>query len=219
MCYIWWMEMKNVVKDEGVLIFFLLTPLVYPLVYSWIYCNEVVREVPVAIVDKSHTGLSREFIHRFDASPQVRAAYYCNNLQEARQLVGRQVVRGVVHIPSDFDLKVNRGEQTHVEVYCDMGLMFRYKQILVGVTNVQQEFNSRLLHQRLSVVPVNISPGTIRNEQVVSRSRKVFGGPAVKLLCAVIRTGNVTLNALCFRFVAFAGKAAPRLFTKLKHKK
>ena len=59
----------------------------------------------------------------------------------------------------------------------------------------------------------------IRNEQVVSRSRKVFGGPAVKLLCAVIRTGNVTLNALCFRFVAFAGKAAPRLFTKLKHKK
>lgn len=59
----------------------------------------------------------------------------------------------------------------------------------------------------------------IRNEQVVSRSREVFGGPAVKLLCAVIRTGNVTLNALCFRLVAFAGKAAPRLFTKLKHKK
>ena len=59
----------------------------------------------------------------------------------------------------------------------------------------------------------------IRNGQVVSRSRDVFGGPAVKLLCAVIRTGNVTLNALCFRFVAFAGKAAPKLFTKLKHKK
>ena len=59
----------------------------------------------------------------------------------------------------------------------------------------------------------------IRNGQVVSRSRDVFGGPAVKLLCTVIRTGNVTLNALCFRFVAFAGKAAPKLFTKLKHKK
>ena len=41
MCYIWWMEMKNVFKDEGVLIFFIITPLIYPLVYSWIYTNEV----------------------------------------------------------------------------------------------------------------------------------------------------------------------------------
>ena len=148
MCYIWWMEMKNVVKDEGVLIFFLLTPLVYPLVYSWIYCNEVVREVPVAIVDKSHTGLSREFIHRFDASPQVRAAYYCNNLQEARQLVGRQVVRGVVHIPSDFDLKVNRGEQAHVSVYCDMSLLLTYKAIYQSAVLVSLEMNKEIQRPR-----------------------------------------------------------------------
>ena len=30
-CYIWWLEMKNTIKDEGVLIFFLLVPLGYPL--------------------------------------------------------------------------------------------------------------------------------------------------------------------------------------------
>lgn len=50
-CYIWWLETKSTVKDEGVLIFFLLVPLAYPLLYSWIYNNEVVREVPVAVVD------------------------------------------------------------------------------------------------------------------------------------------------------------------------
>ena len=51
MCYIWWLETKNTIKDEGVLIFFILVPLAYPLLYSWIYNNEVVRDVPVAIVD------------------------------------------------------------------------------------------------------------------------------------------------------------------------
>lgn len=60
---------------------------------------------------------------------------------------------------------------------------------------------------------------TVQNEQVRARSRDVFGGPAVQILCRVLRTGNVPLNALCFRFVAFAGKAAPRLFTRLKHRK
>ena len=52
-----------------------------------------------------------------------------------------------------------------------------------------------------------------------ARSRDVFGGPAVRGLCAVMHTKNVTLNYLAFRFVAKAGEAAPRLFTKLKHKK
>lgn len=54
--------MKNTIKDEGVLIFFILVPLGYPLLYSWIYNNEVVRDVPVAIVDMSHSQESRKFI-------------------------------------------------------------------------------------------------------------------------------------------------------------
>ena len=58
MCYIWAEEMKITWKDEGVLIFFILVPLLYPLVYSWIYTNEVVREVQVAVVDMSHSNLS-----------------------------------------------------------------------------------------------------------------------------------------------------------------
>ena len=60
---------------------------------------------------------------------------------------------------------------------------------------------------------------TVTNERVLSRSRDVFGGAAVKLLCAVIRTKNVTLNYLCFCLVAHAGMLAPRLFTMIKHRK
>ena len=37
-CYIWWLELKSTVKDEGVLIFFLLVPLAYPLPYSCVMC-------------------------------------------------------------------------------------------------------------------------------------------------------------------------------------
>ena len=50
-CAVWRDEMRLVFKDEGVLIFFFLVPLAYPLLYSWIYNNEVVREVPVVVVD------------------------------------------------------------------------------------------------------------------------------------------------------------------------
>lgn len=86
-CYIWWIEMKNTIKDEGVLIFFILVPLFYPLLYSWIYNNEVVRNVPVVVVDQSHTATSRQFIRMFNASPDVEVACYCNSLPEAKTLL------------------------------------------------------------------------------------------------------------------------------------
>ena len=41
-CYIWEKEMRSVISDDGVLIFFILVPLIYPLIYSWAYNNEVV---------------------------------------------------------------------------------------------------------------------------------------------------------------------------------
>ena len=94
--YIWAKEVHNVFHDEGVLIFCILVPLGYPLLYSWIYNNEVVRDVPVAIVDMDHTSLSREYTRKLDASPDVKVACYCNSLDEAQDLVGHQKVRGVV---------------------------------------------------------------------------------------------------------------------------
>ena len=71
-CYIWRKEMRSVIRDEGVLIFFIIVPLLYPLVYSWAYDNEVVRDVPVAVVDLSNSHTSRQFIRRCDASPEVK---------------------------------------------------------------------------------------------------------------------------------------------------
>lgn len=128
-CYIWAKEMRSTITDEGVLIFCILVPLLYPLLYSWIYNNEVVREVPVAVVDHSHSQASRQFVRSFDASPDTRVAYYCNSLAEARELTGKQQVNGTIYLPEDFDTRLYRGEQTHIGVYADMSLMLTYKAI------------------------------------------------------------------------------------------
>lgn len=144
MCYIWTKEMRQTVTDEGVLIFFLLVPILYPLLYSWAYSNELVREVPVAVVDLSHSHQSREFIREFDATPDAKVAYYCNSLDEARALVGKQVVHGVLYFPTDFQTNVLRMEQSHVGVYCDMSLMLAYKAIYQSAQAVASNMNSKM---------------------------------------------------------------------------
>ncbi len=142
--YIWRQEMRQVVRDEGVLIFFILVPLFYPLLYSWIYNNEVVREVPVVVVDQSHSQLSRQFIRRCDASPDVKILSYANDLDEARSLVSRQIAKGIYLIPSDFEEHVNRMEQATISVYCDMSLMLAYKAVFQTAQTVSMQMGSEI---------------------------------------------------------------------------
>ena len=137
-------ELKNVQKDQGVLMFLVIVPLAYPLLYSWIYNNEVTREVPVAVVDMSHSYTSREFTRMLDASPDTKVAARCKSLEEAKERVGRGEAYGVVYFPQDFQTKLNRMEQTHVGVYCDMSLMLAYKAIFQTCTAIQGNLNSRI---------------------------------------------------------------------------
>ena len=143
-CYIWHQEIRQAFRDEGVLIFCVIVPLVYPLLYSWIYNNEVVHEVPVVVVDQSHSHLSRQFIRQCDSSPDVKVAYYAADLDEAQSLVSRQLAKGVYLIPSDFAANVNRMQPAVVSVYCDMSLMLTYKAIYQTAVAVTQSMGSEI---------------------------------------------------------------------------
>ena len=142
--YVWRQEMKQAFRDEGVLIFFIVVPIVYPLLYSWVYNNETIHEVPVVVIDQSRSQLSRQFIRMCDASPDVRVAYYAEDLDDAQSLVSRQIVKGIYLIPKDFATRLNRMQQSTVSVYCDMALMMTYKAIYQTALAVSQQMGAEI---------------------------------------------------------------------------
>ena len=74
-------------KDAGVMIFFFLVPFVYPLLYSFIYNNEVVHEAKMVVVDQSDSYLSREFTRRVNATPDVEVVGVCPDMAEAKKML------------------------------------------------------------------------------------------------------------------------------------
>ena len=146
-CYIWKEEMKQMWHDEGVVIFFIIVPIVYPLLYSWIYNNEVVREVPVVVVDQSHSALSRQFIRLCDASPDVKILSHASDLEEAKTVVKRQEAKGIYYIPSDFESNIYRMQPATVSVYCDMSLMLAYKAVFQTAQAVTLDMGAELQKQ------------------------------------------------------------------------
>ncbi|CDB09516.1 aBC-2 type transporter [Bacteroides sp. CAG:633] len=142
MFYIWKQEFRTTFRDQGVLIFFILVPLVYPLIYAFIYTNETIREVPAVAVDNSRSSLSREYLRKVDATPDVNIVTYCADMEEAKLMMKDRKAYGVIYIPADFSDNIARGKQTQVSLYCDMSGLLYYKALLLANTNVSLAMNA-----------------------------------------------------------------------------
>ena len=63
-----WKEFKTIFTDSGVLLILIIAGFGYPLLYSTVYLNESVDEIPVGIIDECGTSYSRGFASKIDAT-------------------------------------------------------------------------------------------------------------------------------------------------------
>lgn len=146
--YIWKREFRTTFRDQGVLIFFVFVPLVYPLIYAFIYTNETIREVPAVVVDNARTSLSREYLRRADASAEMNIVAYCADMEEAKRMLKERKAYGIIYIPTHFSEDLARGKQTQVSLFCDMSGLLYYKALLTANTNVSLAMNAEIKMER-----------------------------------------------------------------------
>lgn len=158
--YIWKDELKNVFKDEGVLIFFFLVPFAYPLLYSFIYNNEVVHEAKMVVVDQSDSYLSREFTRRVNATPDVRVVAVSTDMEEARRMLDRKEAYGILYFPTEFSKDLHTGKQTTLPLYCDMSSLLFYKAFLLATTEVSLDLGKEISLARRPF------KGTVKEEEI-----------------------------------------------------
>lgn len=145
-------EWVLMLRDPALLIFFVALPLAYPVVYTLIYNPEVVREIPVAVVDDCRSELSRDLVRKADAAPAIDIYGYCSNMADAKELWAEQKVYAILHIPSDYDRKINRGEQADAMLHCDMSLLLRYRNLLSATTALQLQLASDFTQEKVDML-------------------------------------------------------------------
>lgn len=128
-------EYHYIFHDGGVLLVVVGAILIYSTAYSFAYKNEVLRDIPIAIVDNSQTPSSRQIIRSFDATPNLRVAYKPTSLEEAKKLFYQRKVNGVIVIPSDYEKKLQRAEKVNLAIYADASYFLMYRQVFFDVTN------------------------------------------------------------------------------------
>lgn len=137
-------EIRMIGTDAGVLIIILAVPVLYPVLYSFIYYPEVVRNLPVAVVDHSRTAVSREYIRHLDATPEINVNCTTATMEEAVSAFRRRDVRGIVSIPESFSNDLALGRQTTISAYADMEFFLYYKALVSGCSFVTLDMNKNI---------------------------------------------------------------------------
>ena len=162
---IWKSELKNVFADTGVMIFFFLVPFIYPLLYAFIYNNELVREAKMVVVDHSNSSLSRKYVRMIDATADVKVVGACADMEEAKRMLDTKQAYGILLVPSDFSKDLYAGRQTTVSLYSDMSSLLFYKAFLLSATEASFELgkevrmhNNPVSTEKLEQITVNPIP-------------------------------------------------------------
>lgn len=101
----------------------------------------MVREVPAVVVDNAHSSLSREYLRKVDATPDIHIVSYCSDLEEAKQQLKEHRAYGIIYLPSQFAADLSQGKQTQVTLFCDMSGLLYYKAMLTANTAVSLDMN------------------------------------------------------------------------------
>lgn len=134
--YVTNLEIYRIFQDKSAILIFFIAGIIYPILYNYVYCDDILTDVPVAVVDIDQSSDSKRFVHKLDATPEVEVAYRCANLEEARELFEKHKVHGVLYIPKDYSNRLASLDQAYISLFCDMGSFLYYRSVYMGTNMV-----------------------------------------------------------------------------------
>ena len=112
---------------RGAFILLVVAPLVYGFYYPQPYLNQILRKIPIAVVDNDLSELSRSIVQTLDASGAVEVAVRAETLAEARAAIDRGEAFAVVGIPPGTQRDVLKGNTAHLPIYADATYLFIFR--------------------------------------------------------------------------------------------
>jgi ABC-2 type transport system permease protein len=137
-------EWRRVLAVRGAFIMLVIAPVVYGLYYPQPYLNQILRKIPIVVVDNDLSELSRNIVQTLDASDAVKVAARADTLAAAHQLLDRGEAFAVVGIPPGTERDVLKGVTVHVPIYADATYLFIFRTMSSGIVVAINTVSSEL---------------------------------------------------------------------------
>jgi ABC-2 type transport system permease protein len=137
-------EWRRVLGVRGAFALLVLGPLVYGVYYPQPYLNQILRKIPIVVVDNDLSELSRNIVQTLDASGDLKVVARAETLADAQAVLDRGGAFAVVGIPPGAERDVLKGTTVHVPIYADATYLFMFRTTANGIAVAINTLSSEL---------------------------------------------------------------------------
>jgi ABC-2 type transport system permease protein len=202
-------EYRRVLGDRGVFGLIVMGPILYGALYPQPYVGQLLRNVPIAVVDEDESDLSRTIIQALNADEAIKVAARPATLAEARIALTRREVFAIVGIPAGAERDVLKGDGARLPAYVDSAYFLLYNRTLQGIQEAAGAVTAELLSRGarsdgslFRAAVTRVSPVEILNQPLFN-PRGGYGSyvvPAafILILQQTLAMGSATLGGVAF---------------------
>ena len=138
-------EWRRILGTKSAFSLLILAPLIYGIYYPQPYLNQILRKLPIAVVDNDLSDISRQIVETLDASGALSVTVRARTLAEARTAIDRGKAFAAVEIPADTERDVLKGITAHIPIYADATYLFIFRSTASGVATALGTLTSDLV--------------------------------------------------------------------------
>jgi len=137
-------EWRRVLAIRGAFILLVAAPIVYGLFYPQPYLNQILRKIPIAVVDNDLSELSRRIVETLDASDAVKVTMRVDTLAQAHAALERGEVFAAIGIPPNAERDMLKGTAVHIPIYADATYLFIFRTTATGIAVAINTLSSQI---------------------------------------------------------------------------
>lgn len=142
--------LRNLFADSSARMTMIAGILVYSALYPQPFVGEVLRDVPIAVIDQDNSTESRKLLRHIDANDQVAIMAAVPNMEAARDAFFKRDVYGIVIIPAGFERNLLTGAPAPIAAFGDGSYLLVYSNIMGAVTSVARAMGVEVNLARLT---------------------------------------------------------------------
>lgn len=154
-------ELREIKSDKLHIAILLILPTSMVLFFGFIFYHGAIEDVPIAVVDRDCTPLSRQMLRMVDATSGVDIAYQEWDMASAEKLMLDGEVAGIIYVDKGFEDGVYRGEAASVGCYLSGANISASGVASRDIQQAVQTFSAGVALQMLQSIGVSYSEAMV----------------------------------------------------------
>ncbi|MCX8055448.1 MAG: ABC transporter permease [Ignavibacteria bacterium] len=137
-------EIRKVFLDRNLALIFFVAPIAYPLLYGAIYLHKAEENVPIAVLDRDNTNLSRSLVREIDAHQNIAITQILHSEDEILREMAKENIHGAIIIPLNFSENLKYGRKTSVQLLINPGRLLVLSDIGMPISQIVTTYGAKV---------------------------------------------------------------------------